>query len=278
MNNKKKSKPAAPPPSQTPPTPSSATQPPSSPPTSSDKNPPAPVSKWTKLTAFIAVLALVVSCLSYRVSDRQAALNQFAQDRASGKIRAHFAFVQMKTTDPALEKLLTKKEVGTDKDILRLDSVDDMLRWGPRVSIKNTGEEIIDALRADVTYIRGRAYGFGVKQIEPHPITLSEPSSAENASFGKLLPQQHAVIFLDSLLLDQMALAQAEFYPDKDREGVFRIEVYCRIVGVTSYDSMEPRKAMQFIFHWRPTVFADEKKCEALLNRQLRVHIVDAER
>jgi hypothetical protein len=231
---------------------------------------PKPV-PWAILISLLAVVVSIISlCVSVHQADinqRQFEISQRTQDRTSGKIRAQFAFVEEKS-DPSSLRPFMRKEVGKENDVFRLDSIDDLLRWQPHVSIRNTGDEIIDSLRIDVRYMFGRKYGFGVEQKMPIPIVANETSSSEIATFGKLMPKQKATINLVPLLLDQMRQSSSEVYPDKDQEGQFMIQVYCRVVGASAHDAMEPRKHMTLGFHWSQAVFADHDKCETILNQQ----------
>jgi hypothetical protein len=116
----------------------------------------------------------------------------------------------------------------------------------------------------------GRTYGFGVKQKRPLPIVANSTTSRELSSFGKLIPNKTLTIGLAQLLLAQMLEVSSDFslYPDKDREDNFRIDVYCRIVGATTYDAIEPPKSIQINYHWRQPGFKDEKRNKAIIKMQ----------
>ena len=206
------------------------------------------------------------------VSEKQLQVAKETLDRSNGKIRAQFAFVQSKHNPEVLHRL-TRKEEGRDNEVFRLDSLREVVEWGPHVTIQNTGEEVIDGLRTEVAYAHGRAYGFGVKQVVPMPMVLNGASINEVTTFGKLMPKQKAIISLHSLLLDQMMQATSEVYPEKDREGTFKVQVFCRIVGATTYDAIEPKREMTLTFHGKPTVISDRDKCEALCKLPPIVHI-----
>ena len=191
-------------------------------------------------------------------------MNQRAQDRASGKIQAKFEYIDFHD-DPEKMRPFFKKEVGTDKDVFRLDSLDELLRWNPAVKIKNTGDEMIDSIRVDVWFMGGRVYGFGVKQIHPMPMIVNKISSREVSSFGKIRPQRTATIHFLPLLLSQMLQVRSKDFPDKDREDNYRVQVACRLVGAATHDNSG---GLILNLHWKQPGFADEQKCMHVLRMQ----------
>ena len=183
-----------------------------------------------------------------------------AQDRASGKVQARFGFVENINRDPKKFKEFMRKKDGYDEEVFRIESADELIRWAPNVRIKNVGTEPIDAIKTDVHYMTGNAYGVGVRQIEPEPLVYNEKSSDEAATFGKLMPGKTARIDLSPLLLAQISRLKWQDYPDKDHYGIFNIRVLCRLVGASSYDRMEDDSPMPVHFHWRPAGFKSDAK------------------
>lgn len=177
------------------------------------------------------------------------------------------------TRDPAVVKRFTKKVEGNGDEVFRMDNPNELMEWNPRLVIQNTGDEIIDGLRVEVTYITGKAYGIGVKQQIPIPFATNEPSTSEITTFGKLLPKQKASIYLHSLLLDQMLQSLFGVYDDKDHEGTFKVRVYCRLAGSSTYDAIGSREDRYAILHWRPTGFSDRDKCEKIRKMQPLVEV-----
>lgn len=216
------------------------------------------------LSLAVAGLSMLISLSSayfaYRSANESAeanAISRAAQDRAAGKVQARFEFVD-EDRDPIHLKKYMRKQDGYDRDVFRIESVDELIRWGPRVTIKNTGTEPIDAIKADINYVIGSAYGVGVKQLYPVPYVMNEISSHEAVNFGKLMPGKAAQVTLSSLLLRQISRMNWKDYGEKDHHGVFTVEVYCRLVGSTSYDKMEEKRPKVFEFHWRPAGFKDD--------------------
>ena len=229
----------------------------------------------------VAVVSLAVSfgsvIFAYRSAKEAAEANTIAraaQDRATGKVQASFEFTEEKNRDPNRFKEFMRQKDGYDQTVFRIESVDELVRWGPHVRIKNTGTDPIDAIRTEVAYLFGSAYGMGVKQIEPIPIVYNEPTSHEATSFGKLMPGQTAKISLAPLFLGQMSRLKWEDYPDKDHIGIFSVNVSCRLVGSTSYDRIQDKQPLVFTFHWRPAGFkADAKNVKELLELKPSVEI-----
>ncbi|MDY3557594.1 hypothetical protein R5W23_000121 [Gemmata sp. JC673] len=186
-------------------------------------------------------------------------LSQANLDRAAGRVTAKFEFLEEKS-DPARFKDFMKEKDGFGTKVLRMDEPEDLLRWGPRVRLKNTGTEPIDAIRISVNYAIGAAYGKNVQQLDPPPIVINEESSHEFTTFGKLQPGKVANIFVSPLLAAQMTRVKFPHYSDKDQTGIFTVRAYCRLVGSASYDRADESQTMCFHFDWRPAGFSSESK------------------
>ncbi len=226
--------------------------------------------------AILTLAGVVMTYQAVQAADRQAAeaaaankLTQTANDRLSGKLKAHFAFVDDKkaTVENSKRFMKTAKTERGEEEVLRIDSYDELIRWGPRVTIKNTGVEIIDSVRIEVDYQLGAAYGPSVSQIFPIPLALKNQSDGELTSFGKLMPQKTMTIWYAPLLLEQMMAADFGKFSDNDRWGRFKVRVLCRIGGASNYDQMEStREMMKYeLFHWKPSGFKDEKKVHEIV-------------
>lgn len=172
----------------------------------------------------------------------------------SGKVRARLEFVEQKTGKERFKQFMRTKD-GSDQLVFRIESADELARWGPYVHIKNIGGEPIDAIKTEVRYDFGAAYGRDVQQIEPGPIVFNEPSTFEATAFGKLDPGQTAKVYVASLLLHQMMGANFKPYADKDQIGFFAVNVLGRLAGASSYDRMPEDRPVMFSFHWRPAGF-----------------------
>lgn len=226
----------------------------------------------------ISTASLIVATLAYNVNSNQAdtnkkqaeinqkqsEINQQNQDRATGVTKAQFDFVDEKPSPESLKPFMRKPEGSPLKEdeVLRMDTLNELMTWQPHVTIQNTGTELIDGIRAEVWYDIGHAYGLGVKQAYPIPVQATESTIVDITGFGKLKPKQKAVLAIMPQILNQMMQASTEVYPGKDRCGLFKVKVLCKLVGATTYDSMEPRKEMRFFFHWKNSVFSDREKCE----------------
>jgi hypothetical protein len=153
-----------------------------------------------------------------------------------------------------------RKKDGSDQLVFRIESADELMRWSPYVRIKNTGSEPIDAIRTDVHYLFGCAYGVGVQQIEPAPIVVNETSTYEVTTFGKLERGQTATVHIAPLLLNQITRSHLKDFADKDHMGLFSVKLLCRLAGASSYDRMPDEQPEVFTFHWRPAGFQPEAK------------------
>src|SRR5207248_992886 len=116
------------------------------------------------------------------------------------------------------------------------------IRWEPHVRIKNTGTDPIDAIKTDIDYLVGAAYGVGVQQLHPVPVVINEVSSHEATTFGKIMPGQTAKIGLAPLLLNQISRLNWQDFADKDHFGIFTVNVYCRLARSTSYDRIDEKR------------------------------------
>lgn len=251
--------------------------PPGSTETETDRRQDRSISWSLVLAGFSIFLSLASAWFAYRSAKEAAeanAISRAAQDRNAGKVQARFKFVEENTIDPNRVKQFMRKKDGFDQQVFRIDNVDELSRWAPYVRIKNSGVEPIDAIKIDVEFALGGAYGVGVQQINPVPITYSEVSSHEATTFGKLMPGRTAKIELAPLLVQQISRANLQDFSAKDHLGIFPVKVYCRLVGSSSYDRMEKDNTMSFGFHWRPAGFKPEaKNVKYLLDMKPKVEI-----
>lgn len=223
--------------------------------------------------AYLAYSSARSSDISAKAAVEANAMNQAAQDRAAGKVKARFEFVDEKQ-DPNRFKEFMRKQDGYDQTVFRIESADELLQWSPHITIRNTGTEPIDAIKTDVNYIVGSVYGEGVKQIYPVPIVYNEVSSHEATTFGKLMPGQTAKIGIAPLLMNHISRLKWADFAEKDHFGIFSVNVYCRLVGAGSYDRLEDKKSWVFEFHWRPSGFkSDAKNVKELLELKPTIDI-----
>jgi hypothetical protein len=197
---------------------------------------------------------------SAREAEEANKLAQIAQDRAAGKVQATFDFAVETTREPSVLNNLTRKKDGYDEQVLRLESVDELLRWGPYVRVANTGTEPIDAIKIEVNYLIGAAYGTGVQQLYPVPFVLNDVSTHEATAFGKLGPKQTAKVLLNQMILGQIARMNWKDFTEKDHHGIFSVSVFCRLVGSASYDQVANNRQKFLNFHWRRTGFKQDSK------------------
>ncbi|WP_439622517.1 hypothetical protein [Gemmata sp.] len=215
----------------------------------------------------ISVIALVFSFASavfagfaWNESVTANNLTKISQDRGSGKVQALFDIVSDNLGKPATPSRFIRKKDGYEENVFRVESVDELMAWSPRVRIKNTGSEPIDVIKVDVTHLECEKYGVGVKQIFPLPRYFYDSTNYELTSFGKLMPGQLADIVFTPLVLSLMTRHDWKDFPDKDRKSTCRVEVLCRLVGSQSYDQM-PRDKLRLVeFHWRPAGFEQNAK------------------
>lgn len=254
---------------------------------STTPTPPAPVSNWTKFSVGLSLLAFAMSAVTgsiayqqWTISAEQLAMNKikeerekFKEERATGRVKAKFEFARTDMYEPAVLKSFIRKKEGFDEWVFRLDKLDDLLRWGPSVAVKNTGTEVIDGIRLEIHLVGGRAYGKGVEQKQPPPIIVTELDVAETTSFGKLMPQNTAKITITPTLLQQMMHSRVSFYPDNDHESYYFAQVACRIVGGSTYDRMEPENFVKLNFDWKPTGFKDDTRLPDVLKMPLKVDL-----
>jgi hypothetical protein len=204
------------------------------------------------------VVACAWSAVTWIELHKQSKINQRAEDRASGKLKAKFEFVEIGNTDPSSLARFTKK-TSVATEAVYLDDVDTLVRWGPNVKVKNTGEEIIDSIRVEVEFTVGAVMGQGVKQKYPPPYVVTQPSIVFPTMSAKLSPGQSAEILLDKPLLEQLLSAKLE-YPDQNEcIGVFQVRVSCRIVGATAYDPPDPMKTSTLRFVWLRSGFSGDQ-------------------
>jgi hypothetical protein len=71
---------------------------------------------------------------------------------------------------------------------------------------------------------------------------------------------QTARISVAPLLADQISRLKLRDFAEKDHFGVFTVNVYCRLVGSSSYDRMDEKDLTAFRFHWRPAGFKQAAK------------------
>lgn len=220
---------------------------------------------WTQVGTVISIIVSTASAVFTYSSAREAAeanaLTRQAQDRAAGKVRAKFEFVpDPDDKDSSRFKPFVRKQDAYDNLVFRIENVDELIRWGPAFVIKNTGTEPIDAIKVDIDYVVGSAYGRNVRQLEPTPFVMNDVTSYEATSFGKMLPGQTARVSVGPMLLQQLTEFKWQDFAEKDHNGVFSVDVKCRLVGATSYDQVDRNQRRVFEFHWRPAGFKPDAK------------------
>ncbi|CAN5266933.1 hypothetical protein BH10PLA2_BH10PLA2_00980 [soil metagenome] len=209
--------------------------------------------RWIKLciAGNVASFLLNVALAWFAWSSSQSA--QHAVDLVSGKVRAGLEFVDQKGDEARLKEFMRKKD-GEDSIVFRIESADELMRWGPYIQFKNGGADPIDAIKIEVKWEFGAPYGAGVKQILPPPIIVNEKSDFEMTGFGKLDSEKTAKVHLAPLLLQQITRLDFKQFAEKDSVGMFSVTAYGRLAGALSYDQMSGKPRV-FTFHWRPAGF-----------------------
>jgi hypothetical protein len=219
---------------------------------------------------WISLCAIVISLTSLGVSLFQANLGQVGQDRASGKIRTKFEFVGVGNTD---EKTLAPfyKMSFMGFQMVHLEDVSRLVRWGPYVEIRNTGSEVIDGIRGEIQFTDGVVSPPEGMRI---PYALNEPTDVEIPLKQKLHPGQTATVSIMKPLVAQILKVQGQATGEKwKRNGRFPVRAYCKIVGgPTASDRPEPFKEASLRFSWIPEGFTRDD-CKGVLESQPLVSI-----
>jgi hypothetical protein len=206
-----------------------------------------------------------IASRALQVAEHQAEINQKNHDRAAGKVAAKFDFVDLQGLNHPEWKKPFNKRFANGEEAPRIDDVEELVRWAPRVGIQNTGEEIIDTVKIEVGYFGRLRINPDEKDLAPS-VTLTDPATVREVALpGKLSPGQEATIFLLPFVAEQMgALAKVDRRPDVDRRDVFNVRVLARIVGAPngSYDASYPRRDLRLHVNWRAKGFTDAEKCK----------------
>lgn len=226
---------------------------------------------WAPATK-IALVSLCVSLGAFGVAGYQAWMARQTQDRASGKIKAKFEFVQVGNTDErSLAPLYKKSSLGFEA--VTLDDVKQFLNWNPYVEVKNTGDEVIDGLRVEVRFTSGMIVHKEVHILKPTPYVLDETSELDLPLKEKLHPGQTATVSIIKPLVGQLVQAQAEDRSELEHIGHFEIRVYAKPAGGPNVmDRPEPFKSARLHLIWFPKGFTKDA-CKGILESHPHVQI-----
>lgn len=209
----------------------------------------------------VAILAWTEARESRKIAAEAQTLSQKSYDRASGKVGAKFAIVGFSPPPDKLPDPIKYRVSGQDE--VRLSSLPHLRLMSPRVRLKNTGEEPIDAVRLETkTELVGVEFGGKIAEKEFGMMAAWRHGhvETEDIPFGrKLLPGETASVPLTRGLLSQMMRLHAPEAADKNNFVRFDVRCYGRVVGATAFDNADggARSAIRFV--WVPNGFPEDE-------------------
>ncbi len=213
----------------------------------------------------IAVLSWLEAKESREIAADAQKLSQESFDRSTGKCTAKLTVDSFSpTVDEIPEQFKFSSFFGTE--VVRFESLDQLIGLNPCLTVRNAGDEVIEALRVETKFVYGIIDGRDLppeKQFAPTPWVLKQVEREDHELGRELKPGERAAIPIARGLVSQMLEAQAADRARKDHYGMFEIRCYARMVGVSSFDGADyPLVVMSFV--WLPEGFTEDKCREFL--------------
>lgn len=206
----------------------------------------------------LARWSLVISVASALFAGYGLWLGQKTYDRAAGKITASLSLVKV---EPSLEQLgpeFIDPNAEGFGPLVRFNTLDEFVANSPRLTVENTSNEPIDAIRVSVRFLGGIIDSTGAPaavQQTRNPMVLQQTNHEDY--LVTLPPGRKAVIPFPRELLGQMLQARNPKQGDRVHFGIFMIRCSASLVGMEQFDFMEDSGAV-LRFAWVPSGFSEQ--------------------
>jgi hypothetical protein len=211
-----------------------------------------------KIWAFVGpgIGVIVGWCFTYR----QTVVSEKTYDRASGQIVAKLKMVGIRPNDRDIPSAYRTKGDLFHNEV-HFNDLDQILAVNPTIVVENNGSEPIDALRVEVQETDGMIDGRDLPAelaTAKTPWVTRQSEVAEYPLNEKLTRGMKASVTIVPGLIGQMSQSQAKDGRNtRDHFGRFKVTVFGRIVGGTTYDRTDVEMGVQFV--WMPKGFPEDK-------------------
>jgi|SRR5271157_1043010 len=233
------------------------------------------IKKWMVMTGLVPVISLIIAVLALFPSFYQAKYGQEANDTAAGRLEASAKILDLIPSmenmkhlfipmDPPPRDVLTGKPTG----IVFFKDLHTLCQTNPRLVVKNTGNQIIGAVRIEVEEksvmpVGGKDPIFIHNPSNPkepilvHYKPMLDPTVSDNCDLGeKIKPGDEAIIPLCRPLIRAMLKAQKVKSQSGKYKATFDVRCYVQGVGATAFDRAEGWMPLGFI--WSAEGFPEE--------------------
>ncbi len=227
-----------------------------------------------------AIVAIVVSILAAAFTYRQTELTEKAYGRQTGRITANVVAVDYTPKHDAFPTEVLKTLPGEPpeaKPVVIIDTPDRFLDLPFTLTVKNLGEEPVDAIRVEVRAVWDRRVDQALtktRHFEARDIGLKQVSGFDYSLSQKLVQGHSATVALSRGLLEQMIEVQPSSYPGDLAFGAFEVTAYGRLVGATTFDRGTPMNYVRFAYYWRISGF-DKSACEKVVAKMQDAPVVN---
>lgn len=230
---------------------------------------------WVGLAGgVLALLSLIVAWLSHseavesrKIAEKAQALAQQTYDRSAGKVPAKLAVTGFSPERVVVPDIYREAKNG-ELDVV-LTGTEDLKKFNPRLFVKNTGDEPIDAIRIEG---KVRLVGAALKEENLKREFASQVSwwhdridSREIQLGRKLSPGETASIPLVKSLASQLGHLQLKTPSPVDHVGIFEFHCSGRLVSANAFDPASGGTGISIRVVWIPTGFTQEA-CRALID------------
>lgn len=216
--------------------------------------------KWMVGTN-VALAAVAAGALFVAFQQTQSARE--ANDRTAGRIGARLEIVRVEPHPTEAQQFFDKvfPDDGKGERVFapHFRDVEQLLLFNPRLVVRNTGSEIVEALRLETQ----RDFLFLIDPQKPGggwaDKLVAETCEREELTLSrKLHPGETAIVPVGKGLLKSMLDSNSK-HADWKQCGKFTFACYARAVGQTGYDGADRNEVAMGSVVWYPSGFTDEK-------------------
>ncbi|MFO0938979.1 MAG: hypothetical protein U0798_20950 [Gemmataceae bacterium] len=186
----------------------------------------------------VMIVSLLIAFFSLLYAYIQTNLTKEANDRAAGRIGAKLELIRMEPNSSKFKHLFQPVHPGGDESVAHFQSVDELLTLSPGVTVKNTGDEIIESLRIETKELIVYNLEPGKKN-DVFPIfrPIMEPVQREDYILSeKFKPGETAFVHIGKPLTKTILQAQEPGKPDWKHYTIIEVRCYGKVAGSPTYE------------------------------------------
>ena len=231
------------------------------------------IKRW--IMVITALATVIIAGLALLPTFHQARFGQEANDRTAGRLKASAKILHLIPDMESMKHLFIPldpppRDVFTGKpiNIVFFKDLYTLCQTNPRILVKNTGNEAIEAVRIEVEELSVIPVGGKDPIFIPDPSNpkvprlirykpILDPTQSDNCDLSeKFKPGDEAIIPLWRPLIRAMLKAQKVKSQSGKYKAAFDVRCYARAVGATAFDRLEGSTPLGFI--WSAVGFTEE--------------------